>query len=251
MTTPIVDLTSIPYSPNVHQPLKAIATETTITTTTIHPPPPQPQQSTTDSMLMKRIDIKEILHQRMWETNSYKTHEDHMMLYEALEKSINHDHSEELLKDLAEARKKKKNICDSPKTPLGFPPHQPPPPLTPVGPFGTSGSPGGSGSSQVPPPPLPPLSTNQEGQSHGSTAPSSSKTATLVEYKAWTMTNIRLRLSITSTPEDLQMDDDMAPDEQVHSSDDEDIGNAHIPKNNWASALASTYSPPPEDTLLA
>nr|GFC77261.1 hypothetical protein [Tanacetum cinerariifolium] len=53
-----------------------------------------------------------------------------------------------------------------------------------------------------------------------------------------------------------------APDEQVHSSDDEDIRNAHIPKsipssdlpvptNNWAYALASTYAPPPENSLLA
>nr|GFD22030.1 hypothetical protein [Tanacetum cinerariifolium] len=117
------------------------------------------------------------------------------------------------------------------------------------------------------------------------TAPSSSKTAALAEYKAWITTDIRLRLSVSSTPEDLQMDDDMAPDAQVHSSDDEDIGNAHIPKvnlqqdwwkplgedipttpepawsipsydlpvpkNNWASALASTYSPPQEDSLLA
>nr|GFC29221.1 hypothetical protein [Tanacetum cinerariifolium] len=81
------------------------------------------------------------------------------------------------------------------------------------------------------------------------------------------------------------MNDDMAPDAQAHSSDDEDIGNAHIPKvnlwqdwwkpleedrpatpehawyisssdvpipkNNWASALTSTYSPPLEDSLLA
>nr|GFC19639.1 hypothetical protein [Tanacetum cinerariifolium] len=81
------------------------------------------------------------------------------------------------------------------------------------------------------------------------------------------------------------MDDDMAPDAQAQSFDDEDIGNAHIPKvnlrqdwwkpfeeerpatpepawlipssdvpvptNKWASALASTYSPPPEDSLLA
>nr|GFD46865.1 hypothetical protein [Tanacetum cinerariifolium] len=30
------------------------------------------------------VDLKDILHQRMWETNSYKAHEDHMMLYEAL-----------------------------------------------------------------------------------------------------------------------------------------------------------------------
>nr|GEY02911.1 hypothetical protein [Tanacetum cinerariifolium] len=42
MTTPVIDLTSSPESPNVHQLLKATATETT-TTTTIHPPLSQPQ----------------------------------------------------------------------------------------------------------------------------------------------------------------------------------------------------------------
>nr|GFA01302.1 hypothetical protein [Tanacetum cinerariifolium] len=88
-----------------------------------------------------------------------------MMLYEALEKSMNHDHTEELLKDLAEARKKKKNKRDSPNTPPG--------------------------------------------QSHGSAAPRSSKTAASAEYKAWTMTDTRLRPSVSSTPEDLQMYDDM------------------------------------------
>nr|GEZ91641.1 hypothetical protein [Tanacetum cinerariifolium] len=80
------------------------------------------------------------------------------------------------------------------------------------------------------------------------------------------------------------MDDDMAPDEQAQSSDDEDIENDHIPKvnlrqdwwkpleeerpatlepawsipssdvpvpkNNWASALASNYSTHPDDSLL-
>nr|GEZ09742.1 hypothetical protein [Tanacetum cinerariifolium] len=247
MTTPIIDLTSRPDSPNVHRLLQATAAETTmITTTTTHPPPPQPQQRTTYSMLMKRIDeleqimanliqdnkhleerlnshgeldwasqaplwnrfrdlleedMKEILHQRIWETNSYKTHEDHMMLYEALEKSMNRDHTDELLIDLAEARKKKKKRRDSPKTPHGSPPRQPPPP--------------------PPPPP---------GQSHSSTAPSSSKTAASAEYKAWKMTDTRIRPSASSTLEDLHMDDDMAPDTQAHSSDDEDIENAHIPK---------------------
>nr|GEZ26670.1 hypothetical protein [Tanacetum cinerariifolium] len=352
MTTPVIDLTSRPESPNVHQPLKATPTETTTTTTTIHLPPSQPQQSTTDFMLMKRIgklehimanlihdnkhleerldshgerlytlenldipqqvskvvdeivtdavdwaiqaplrnrfrdlpeaDMKEILHQRMWETNSYKTHEDHMMLYKALEKSMNRDHSEELLKDLAEARKKKKKRRDSPKIPPGSPPHQPPPPPPPAGPYGALGSPGASGSSQV----LPPLpSTNQEGQSQGSIAPSSSKIAASAKYQAWTMTDTRLRPSVSLTPADLQMDDDMAPGAQAQSSNDEDIENTHIPKvnlwqdwwkpleeerpgtpepawsipssdvpvpkNNWASALASTYSPPLKDSLLA
>nr|GEU99704.1 monodehydroascorbate reductase [Tanacetum cinerariifolium] len=190
MTTPTIDLTSRPDSPNVHRLLQATATETTrTTTTTTHPPPPQLQQSTIDSMLIKRIgeleqimanliqdnkyleerldshgarlytlenldipqqvskavdeivtdavdwaiqaplqnrfkdlpeaDMKDILHQRMWETNSYKAHEDHMMLYEALENSINSDQTDELLKDLAEVRKKKKKRRDSPKTPPG------------------------------------------------------------------------------------------------------------------------------------
>ncbi|GKD35962.1 hypothetical protein Tco_1251471, partial [Tanacetum coccineum] len=60
----------------------------------------------------------------------------------------------------------------------------------------------------------------------------SSKTATSAEYTAWTTTNTRLKPCVSSIPEDLHMDDDSAPDEQVHSSDDEDIGNDHIPKVN-------------------
>nr|GEW68284.1 hypothetical protein [Tanacetum cinerariifolium] len=161
---------------------------------------------------------------------------------------MNRDHTEELLKDLDEARKKKKKSRDSLNTPPGSPPHQPPPPPPPAGPSRTSGSSKASGSSQVPPTPPPPPSTNQEGQSHGSTTPSSSKTTASAEYKAWKMTDTRLRLSVSSTSEDLQMDDDMAPDTQAYSFDDDDIENAHIPK---ASALTSTYSPPPEDSLLA
>nr|GEV65097.1 monodehydroascorbate reductase [Tanacetum cinerariifolium] len=121
------------------------------------------------------------------------THEDHMMLYEALEKSMNRDHTKELAKDLAEPRKKKKKRRDSPKMPPGSPPHQPPPPPPlPAGPSGVSGSLGASGSSQVPPPPPPPPSTNQKGQSHGSAAPSSLKTAATAEYQARTTTDTRL-----------------------------------------------------------
>nr|GEU52127.1 E-beta-farnesene synthase [Tanacetum cinerariifolium] len=270
MTTPVVDLTLRPESPIVHRPLHAMATEITTTTTTT--PPSQPQQSTIDSVLMKCIsklehimanlirenkhleernlpeaNMKEMFHQRMWETNSYKTHEDHKMMYEALEKSMNRDHSKELAKDLAEVRKKKKKRRDSPKTPPGSPPHQPPPP-PPAGPSKASGYPGAFISSQVPPPPPPPPSTNQEGQSKGSAAPSSSKTAASAEYQAWTTTDTRLMPSLSLTLTDLQMDDDMALDAQAQSFDDEDIRNGYIPK---ASALTSTYSPPPKDSLLA
>nr|GEX83033.1 hypothetical protein [Tanacetum cinerariifolium] len=251
MTTPIIDLTSRPESPKVHQLLKATATETT---TTIHPLPSQPQQSTTDSMLMKHIgELKHVMANLIQDNKQFEQRLD------------SHGARLYTLENL--------DI-----------PHQPPPP-PPAGLSGALGSPGASGSSQVPPPPPPPPSTNQEGQSKGSAAPSSSKTAASAEYQAWMMTDTRLRPSILLTPAYLQMDDDMALDAQAQSFDDEDIRNAHIPKvnlwqdwwkpleeerpttlepgwsisssdvlvlkNNWASALASTYSPPLEDSPLA
>ncbi|GJZ20471.1 retrovirus-related pol polyprotein from transposon TNT 1-94 [Tanacetum coccineum] len=230
---------------------------------------------------LPEADMKEILHHRMWESNSYQAHEDHKMLYEALEKSMARDHTDQLLTDLAEARRKKKKRHASPKTPPGSPPHQPPPPPPPAG---SSGTPGASGSSQLPPPPPPP-STNQSDQSTSTAAPSSSKTAASAEYTAWTTTDTRLKPSVLSIPEELHMDDDTTHDEQVQSSGDEDIGHDHIPTvnlrqnwwkpltedrpatpepawsipssdlpvlvNNWASALASTYAPPLENSLLA
>nr|GEU81703.1 hypothetical protein [Tanacetum cinerariifolium] len=140
------------------------------------------------------VDIKEILHQRMWKTISNQANKDHKNLYKALEKTL------------------------------------PPPPPPPPGPSRTLGSSRESGSSQVPPLPPPPPSTNQEGQSHGFTAPSSSKTAPSAEYTAWTTSNTRFKSFVTSIPEELHMDDDSALDEQVHLFDDEDIRNDHIPK---------------------
>ncbi|GJX82490.1 hypothetical protein Tco_1432418 [Tanacetum coccineum] len=123
------------------------------------------------------------------------------MLYEALEKLMARNHTDQLLTDLAEARRKKKKRHASPKTPHGSPPHQPPPPLPPAGSSGTSRAPGASGSSQLPPPPSP-TSTH--------------------EYKP-------------PTPE---------PAWSIPSSD------LPVQVNNWASDLASTYAPPPENSLL-
>nr|GFA41947.1 hypothetical protein [Tanacetum cinerariifolium]GFA41970.1 hypothetical protein [Tanacetum cinerariifolium] len=160
----------VPESPKVHQQLKATTTETTTTTTTTTslPPPYQQQQSTTDALMMKRISDLE-----------------HIMA------------------NLIQGNKKLEQRLDShgarPYTleQLDIPHQPPPPPPPPVGPSGASGSPGASGSSQVPPPQPPPLSINQESQSKGSAAPSSLKTAASAEYQAWTMTDIRLRPSIS------------------------------------------------------
>nr|GFD57680.1 hypothetical protein [Tanacetum cinerariifolium] len=87
-----------------------------------------------------------------------------------------------------------------------------------AGPSGASRAPRAYTSSQVPPPPPPPSSINQESQYKGSAAPSSSKTVSSAEHQAWTMTDISLRPSISLTPADLHMDEDMAPDEQAQSS---------------------------------
>nr|GEY67845.1 E-beta-farnesene synthase [Tanacetum cinerariifolium] len=301
MTSPIVDLTSRPESPNEHQQLKATTTDTTTTTTTTLPPPQAPQHNTTEAMMVKHIselehnladliqvnktmeerlekhgerlytlekldipqqvsivvsevvtdavdwamqeplcnrfrdlleaDMKEILHQRMWESDSYKSHEDHMQLFEAFEKSINRDHSEELAHDLAEARKKRKKGRESPKMPPGSPSHQPPPPPPPAGPSGTSRAPRAFGS-QVTPPPPPPTSTNQDSPSKGSAAPSPIKTAATTEHQAWSTLDVTLKPLVSLTPEDLDMDEAMGPNEQAQISDEEDIRSAHIPTVN-------------------
>ncbi|GKG54065.1 hypothetical protein Tco_0557588, partial [Tanacetum coccineum] len=54
---------------------------------------------------------------------------------------------------------------------------------------------------------------------------------------AWITIETRLRPLVSSTLDNLNMDDDSVPDEQVHSSDDEDIGNDHIPKVNLKTDL--------------
>ncbi|GJT49665.1 hypothetical protein Tco_0975822 [Tanacetum coccineum] len=56
------------------------------------------------------VDMKEVLQQRMFEDKSYLSHEDHKNLFEALEKSLERDYSNQLLSDLKEARRKKRHV---------------------------------------------------------------------------------------------------------------------------------------------
>ncbi|GJV90629.1 hypothetical protein Tco_1538442 [Tanacetum coccineum] len=236
------------------------------------------------------IDMKEILQQWMFEDNSYKAHDIHSDLYEALQKSLELDYSNQRLADQEEAHKKRRQRRDLPRTPSGSPPSQPPPPA------GASGAPSTSGalwSSQLlPPPPHPSTGTSGYVQQKGSKAPSSSKTTTSASQSmAWTTSNTRYESAGVFGAQELSptyssMQDDFIPDEQVNLSDDEDSGNDHLPKadsrkdwwkplleeerpatpetawiipssnvsaieNNWASALVSTYETPAENSLLA
>ncbi|GJV84055.1 hypothetical protein Tco_1523953 [Tanacetum coccineum] len=202
-------------------------------------------------------DMKEILLQRMLEENYDKGHVDHRVAYEALQDSIRRDECEDFDVDKAQEETKKKRA---------------------------SGTTGASDSAQAPPPPPPSSSTYQEDQSTSTVAPSSSKTTATAEYSAWTTTDTRIKPSITPIPDDLYMDDETTANEQAYSSGDE-VGCDHIPTvnlrqswwkpltedrpstpepawtipssdlpvptNNWASALKTTYVPPPENSLLA
>ncbi|GJZ09847.1 retrovirus-related pol polyprotein from transposon TNT 1-94 [Tanacetum coccineum] len=139
------------------------------------------------------VDMKEILQQRMFEDNSYKAHEAHNDLYEALQKSLELDYSNQHLADQEEAPKKKRKKRATPITPFGSPP-SPPPPLHPsAGASSTPGISGTSGSSQLlPPPPLPSTGASGSAQQVGSEAPSSSKpAASTYQSMAWTTSDTR------------------------------------------------------------
>nr|GEU89730.1 hypothetical protein [Tanacetum cinerariifolium] len=190
------------------------------------------------------IPHQEILQQWMFKDKSYKAHEDHKKLYDALEKSLERDYSDQLLLDLEEARQKKRKRRDVPRTPTS--------------------------------------TSSNRCIWCSSKALSLSKSAALApQYMAWTTSDTRyesagsyetLELSLT----DSLIPDDFILDKQVHVSDDEDSGNDHLSRadsrkgwwkplpaeerpvtpeptwtipssnvsdveNNWATALASTY----------
>ncbi|GJV22223.1 retrovirus-related pol polyprotein from transposon TNT 1-94 [Tanacetum coccineum] len=211
---------------------------------------------------LSTIDMKEIIQQRMFEDNSYKAHDIYSDLYEALQKSLELDYSNQRLADQEEARKKKRKKRTS-------------------------------GSSQLPPPP-PPSSTgaSRSAQQAGSEAPAVYAWGSRISIP-WIGPTYDTRFESTDfmtaqelSPKDSLMQDDSIPDEQVHLSDDEDSGNDHLPKadsrkdwwkplpeekrpatpepawtipssnvldikNNWASTLVSTYETPTKNSLLA
>ncbi|GKB89928.1 hypothetical protein Tco_0962200 [Tanacetum coccineum] len=85
----------------------------------------------------------------MFEYNSYKAYEAHNDLFEALQKSLELDYSNQRLADQEEARKKKRKKRAAPRTPSYWSPPFPPPSSPPqVGASGTLGTLSASGSSQ-------------------------------------------------------------------------------------------------------
>lgn len=100
---------------------------------------------------LSTYDMKDMLHQCMFETQQHNSHEVHQRLNEALDLSMQLDNSEQIGKDIAEERMRKKKRLDTPNPPSGSPP-QPPPPPPPSGSSEAPGSFGAAGSQQSQPP---------------------------------------------------------------------------------------------------
>ncbi|GJR52614.1 hypothetical protein Tco_1403135 [Tanacetum coccineum] len=176
------------------------------------------------------IDIKEILQQRMFKDNSYKAHEVHNDLYEALS-----------------------------------PPSQPPPPPPPLaGASDALGTSGASGSSQLPPP-LPPLSIDTFGsaqyESDGiSGAQDLSPTDSLMQDDSIPDEQVHFSDDEDFGNDHLPKADSRKdwwkplPEEERPATPEPTWTipsfNASDIENNWASALVSTYETHAKNSLL-
>ncbi|GKC76479.1 hypothetical protein Tco_1127253, partial [Tanacetum coccineum] len=178
------------------------------------------------------VEMKEILQQRMFEDNTYKTHEVHNYLYKALQKLVELDYSNQCLADQEEVRKKKRKRRESPRTPPGSPPIQPPSPPPPSG--ASADIPGAQELSPTDylmqddsiPEEQVHLSDDEDSENDHQPKADSRK-------DWWKPLPEEER---PTTPE---------PAWAIPSSNKSDV------VNNWAFALATTYEPPTKNSLLA
>nr|GFA05047.1 hypothetical protein [Tanacetum cinerariifolium] len=214
-------------------------TLTVTTTTTIPPPPPQPQQSTADPTLMKSIDELEqhmanllqynlALEERLDKHGSWLYKLNNLNIPYKVSKAVDEIVTDAV--DWAMQAPLRARFSDLPTLSL--------------------------------PPPPPSTGTSRSIQQQSGKAQSPSKSVASTSYSmAWTISDTTYELAGVSRTQDLSLmdssiQDDSIPDEQIHLFDDEDYGNDHLQKadsnveNNWATALASTYVTPAENSLL-
>ncbi|GJY16921.1 hypothetical protein Tco_0387343 [Tanacetum coccineum] len=139
-------------------------------------------------------DMKEMLHQRMFESGTYKSLPEHIALYEALEASMARAQRDEFLAEKDKSRKRRRDDQDPP----------PPPPDSDLSKRRRHDT-GASGSSQ---PPAPQSSAWKKSDTRD--APSSSSKQ-------------------QSGPHDEQPVEDIPIPDSANISDSEDTGSAHLP----------------------
>ncbi|GJV41060.1 hypothetical protein Tco_1419500, partial [Tanacetum coccineum] len=175
-------------------------------------------------------DMKEMLHQRMFETGSYKSLPEHIALYEALEASMERAQRDEFLAEKDKSRKRRRDDQD--------------------------------------PPPPPPDSDLSKRRRHDAGASGSSQPQA-PQSSAWKKSDTRDAPSSSSKQQNRSSDTDSAhlpktkqrpewlkpiPDDERPATPEPAwvIPTSHIPDavNNWANALATTYQAPAENSLL-
>ncbi|GKE86458.1 hypothetical protein Tco_1560200, partial [Tanacetum coccineum] len=151
-------------------------------------------------------DMKEMLHQRMFESDTYKSLPKHIALYQALEASMARAHRDEFLAKKDKSRKRRRNDQD--------------------------------------PPPPPPDSYLSKRRRHDIGASDSANISDSEDTDSAHLPKIKQR------PEWLKP---ILDDERPATSEPAwVIPTSHIPDamNNWASALATTFQAPAENSLL-
>ncbi|GJW80756.1 retrovirus-related pol polyprotein from transposon TNT 1-94 [Tanacetum coccineum] len=220
MTTSVIDLTKSQSDSSLPTSTTTISTIIKTTTTPL-PPPPLPQQSTAYPILVKRIVDEIVIDAVDWAMQAPLRARFRDLptvdIKEILQQRMFEDnsyHAHDIYNDLYEALQMLLELDYSNQC------------LADQEEACTScalGTLGASGSSQLP---LPPPSTD-------------------TRYESASVFGTH-----ELSPTDYLMQDDSIPEEQVLLSDDEDSENDHQPKAD-ASALATTYEPPAENSLLA
>nr|GEX20202.1 ribonuclease H-like domain-containing protein [Tanacetum cinerariifolium] len=199
---------------------------------------------------LQEADMKEILHQRMFETGTYKSLSEHVALYEALEVSIERANWDELLTEMDKSRKRR---CDD---------QDPPPPLPDLDlSKRRRHDTGGSGSSQPQAPQssawkksdtrdAPPSSSKQQSNPHAEQPVEDIPMPDTANISDSEDTNYAHLLKIKKRPEWLKP----IPDDEKPATPEPAwvIPSSYIliAENNWANALATTYQPLAENSLL-
>ncbi|GJR53787.1 hypothetical protein Tco_1404308 [Tanacetum coccineum] len=137
MTTLVIDLTKLYKLENLNIPHQVSKAVDEIVTDAVDWVMQAPLRARFRDL--PTVDMKEIIQQLMFEDNTYKTHEVHNDLYEALQKSeceLDISTNQRLAEYGGASAKKKRKKRAAPRTPSGSPPSPPPHPPPPAGAYG-------------------------------------------------------------------------------------------------------------------
>nr|GEU77759.1 retrovirus-related Pol polyprotein from transposon TNT 1-94 [Tanacetum cinerariifolium] len=169
---------------------------------------------------LPEADMKEILHQWMFKSGSYKSLPEHVALYEALEASMEREQRDEFLVEKDKSHKRRRDDQD---------------------------------------PPPPPLDSDLSKRRRHDTGTSGSSQPQAHQLSAWKKSDTRDAPPSSSKqqygPYAEQPVEDLPMPKTANISDSEDTDSTHLLKikqrpEYWANALATTYQAPTENYLL-